>query len=89
MISKIAAENPCCVIITDDINCRSPQWWDIDTTKHKEGRIFEPLTSDLGFGQLISDGVVKVLHRFDIYGQPNLFLETGAHLPCKSNVSIR
>ena len=28
MLSKMAAENPYCVIITGDFNARSPQWWE-------------------------------------------------------------
>ena len=30
MLSKMHAENPFCVIITGDFNCRSTQWWEND-----------------------------------------------------------
>ena len=53
MLSKMSAEEPYAVIITWDLNCRSPQWWEKDN-ENEEGRQFEPLTSDLGLHQLIS-----------------------------------
>ena len=48
------AENPFCVVITGDFNCRSSQWWDNDI-ENNVGKLFEPLTSDLGLHQLISE----------------------------------
>ena len=47
MLSKMYAENPFCVIITGDFNCRSTQWLENDI-ENNEGKLFEPLTSDLG-----------------------------------------
>ena len=38
MLSKIHAENPFCVIITGDFNCRSTQWWENDI-ENNEGRL--------------------------------------------------
>ena len=54
MLSKMAAENPFCVVITGDFNCRSSQWWE-NEIENNEGKLFEPLTSDLGLNQLISE----------------------------------
>ena len=47
MLSKMAAENPHCVIITGDFNARSVQWWENDL-ENDFGKVFEPFTSDLG-----------------------------------------
>ena len=82
MISKMAAESPYCVILTGDFNCRSPQWWENDT-ENEEGKIFEPLTSDLGLHQMISEpnhfmGQSSSCIDLIFTDQPNLFLETGA-----------
>ena len=87
MISQIAAENPYCVIITGDFNRRSHQWWGSDT-ENEDGRIFEPLASDLGFWQLISEpthlmGQSKSCLDLIFTGQPNLFLENGVHSTLK------
>ena len=30
LLSKLHAENPFCVIVTGDFNCRSTQWWEND-----------------------------------------------------------
>ena len=38
MLSKMHAENPFCVIITGDFNCRSTQWWENDI-ENNEGRL--------------------------------------------------
>ena len=47
MLSKMHAENPFCVVITGDFNCRSTQWWG-DDIENNEGKLFEPITSDIG-----------------------------------------
>ena len=47
MLSKMHTENPFCVIITGDFNCRSTQWWENDI-ENNEGKLFEPVSSDLG-----------------------------------------
>ena len=83
LLSKIHAENPFCVVITGDFNCRSTQWWakDIDNS---EGKDFEPLTSDLGLHQLISEpthlmGDSKSCIDLIFTDQPNLIVESGVH----------
>ena len=76
-------ENPFCVIITGDFNCRSTQWWENDI-ENNEGKLFEPVLSDLGLHQLISEAT----HLMDdskscidliFTDQPNLVIESGVH----------
>ena len=38
MLCKMHAENPFCVIITGDFNCRSTQWWKNDI-ENNEGKL--------------------------------------------------
>ena len=81
MLSKMHAENPFCVIVTGDFNCRSTQWWENDTENH-EGKLFEPLTSELGLHQLISEpthlmGDAKSCIDLIFTDQPNLVIESG------------
>ena len=83
MLSKMHAENPFCVIITGDFNCRSTQWWENDT-ENNEGKIFEPLSSDNGLHQLIAEpthlmGDSKSCIDLIFTDQPNLFVESGVH----------
>ena len=83
LISKLAAENPFCVVVSGDFNCRSSQWWD-NEIENNEGKRFEPLTSDLGLYQLISEpthlmGDSKSCIDLIFTDQPNLFIETGVH----------
>ena len=83
MLSKMHAENPFCVIITGDFNCRSTQWWENDT-ENNEGKIFEPLASDNGLHQLIAEpthlmGDSKSCIDLIFTDQPNLFIESGVH----------
>ena len=83
MSSKMSNENPYGVIITGDFNCRSTQWWANDN-KHDEGKSFEPLTSELGPHQLISEptntiGQSKSCIDLIFTDQPNLFIESGVH----------
>ena len=40
--SKMAAENPNCVILAEGFNYRSPQWWKNDT-EHEKGQILNGL----------------------------------------------
>ena len=54
MLSKMSGKNPYCVIITDDVNCRSTNWWENDI-ENDESKLFKPLTSDLGLHQLIKE----------------------------------
>ena len=81
MLSKMHAENPFCVVITGDFNCRSSQWWDNDIESN-EGELFEPLTSDLGLHHLISEpthsmGDSRSCIDLIFTDQPNLIIESG------------
>ena len=83
LLSKLHAENPFCVIITGDFNCRSTQWWENDV-ENNEGKLFEPITSDLGLHQLISEpthlmGDSKSCIDLIFTDQPNLLIESGVH----------
>ena len=83
MLSKMHAENPFCVIITGDFNCRSAQWWK-DDIENNEGKHFESLTSDIGLHQLISEpthfmGDSKSCIDLIFTDQPNLVVESGVH----------
>jgi len=83
LLSKIYAENPFCVIITGDFNCRSTEWWENDV-ENNEGRLFEPFVSELGLHQLITEpthlfGDSKSCIDLIFTDQPNLFIETGVH----------
>ena len=50
MLSKMKDDNPFCIIISDNFNCRSTYWWQNDNESN-EGRLFESITSDLGLYQ--------------------------------------
>ena len=83
LLSKIHAENPFCVVITGDFNCRSTQLWAKDI-ENSEGKEFEPLTSDLGLHQLISEPThlmrdSKSCIDLIFTDQPNLIVESGVH----------
>ena len=83
LLSKLHAENPFCVIITGNFNCRSTQWWENDA-ENNEGKLFEPVTSDLGLHQLISElthlmGDSKSCIDLILTDQPNLVIESGVH----------
>ena len=83
MLSKMHAENPFCVVITGDFNCRSSQWWG-DDIENNEGKLFEPITSDIGLHQLIAEpthlmGDSKSCIDLIFTDQPNLIIESGVH----------
>ena len=83
LLSKIYAENPFCVVVTGDFNCRSTQWWENDI-ENNEGKLLEPLASELGLHQLISEpthlmGDSKSCIDLIFTNQPNLFIESGVH----------
>ena len=83
MLSKMHAENPFCAIITGDFNCRSTQWWE-NEIENNEGKLFEPLVSDNGLHQLISEpthliGDSKSCIDLIFTDQPNLIIESGVH----------
>ena len=61
----------------------TPQWWENDH-ENEEGKLFEPITSELGLQQLICEpthfiGESKSCIDLILINQSNLFLETGAH----------
>ena len=77
------AENPFCVVITGDFNCRATRWWDNDIEKN-EGKLFEQFSSELGLHQLITEPTHLVRDSkscIDLIftNQPNLFIESGVH----------
>ena len=83
LLSKLHVENPFCVVITGDFNCRSCQWWDNDI-ENNEGKPFEPLIADIGLHQLISEsthvmGDSKSCTDLIFTDQPNLVIEFGVH----------
>ena len=83
LLSKLQAENPFCVVITGDFNCRSTQWWEHDT-ENNEGRLFEPFVSELGLHQLISEpthfmGDSKSCIDLIFTDQPNLIVDSGVY----------
>ena len=83
MLSKMSDENPYCVIVTGDFNCRSSHWWENDID-NEEGKLFEPFSSDLGLHQLISEpthfiGNSRSCIDVILTDQPNLFLESGVY----------
>ena len=83
MLSKMSGENPYCVIITGDFNCRSTNLW-ADDIENEEGKLFEPLISDLGLHQFINEqthfiGNSRSCIDVIFTDQPNLFLESGVH----------
>ena len=83
MLSTMSIEEPYCIIITGDFNCRSPHWWK-DEHENDEGRIFEAFTAELGLQQLVCEpthfiGESKSCIDLIFTNQPNLFLETGVH----------
>ena len=77
------AENPFCIIITGDSNCRSTQWWKNDIG-NMEGKLFEPLASDNGLHQLTSEPThlmakSKSCINLLFTDEPNLIIESGVH----------
>ena len=89
MLSKMHAENPFYVIIAHDFNCRSTkEGWENDIVNN-EGKLFEPITTDTGLHQLISEpthligdskSCIDLIFtdqpslRCDLYGEENFFL---------------
>ena len=93
MLSKMSSENPYCVIITGDFNCRATNWWENDI-ENDEGKLFEPLTADLGLHQLINEpthliGNSRSCIDIILTDQPNLFLESGVHPSLHENCHHR
>ena len=83
MLSKVHAENRFCVDITGDFNCRSTQCWELDI-ENNEGRVFEPLVSEIGLYQLISEpthfmGDSKSCIDLIFTDQPNLVVDSGVY----------
>ena len=76
------AENPFCVIITGDFNCRSTQWRKNDV-ENNEGKLFGPITSYNSVHQLTSEpmhlmGDSKSCIDLIFTDQPHLIIEYGA-----------
>ena len=70
-------------VFTGDFNCRSTQWWENDI-ENNEGKLFEPLASDNGLHQLISEpthlmGESKSCIDLLFTDQANLIIESGVH----------
>ena len=91
MLSTMAAENPFCVVIIGDFNCRSSQWWENEIENNK-GKLFEPLTSDLGLYQLISEpthfmGDSKSC--IDLYRNFKKIYKLKGHILLKSHASLQ
>ena len=66
-----------------DFNCRSPQWWENDI-ENNEGKLFEPLASENGLHQLVSEpthlmGESKSCIDLILTDQPKLIIEYGVH----------
>ena len=83
MVMKLQDEDPYCIIISGDFNCRSTLWWPDDST-NDEGRSFEPVVSGMGLHQLISEPTHEIGSSSScidliLTDQPNLFTETGVH----------
>ena len=83
MLSKMSHENPFCIIISGNFNCRSTHWWQNDNESN-ESRIFESTTADLGLYQLISEpthvmGDSKSCLDLIFTDQPNLIIKSGVH----------
>ena len=83
MLSKMKDENPFCIIISDNFNCRSTYWWQNDNESN-EGRLFESIPSDLGLYQLISEpthvmGDSESCLDLIFTDQPNLIIKRGFH----------
>ena len=72
MLSKRHSENPFCVIITGDFNCRSTQWWENDI-ENNEGKLFEPLEPTHLMGD--SKSCIDLIFT----DQPNLIIESGVN----------
>ena len=83
MLSKMNDENPFCIIVSGDFNCRSTHWWQNDNESN-EGKIFESITADLGLHQLISEpthvmGDSKSCINLIFTDKPNLIIRSGVH----------
>ena len=81
--NKLKRENPQCVILTGDFNCRSSQWWTEDI-EHPEGATLEELIETNGLYQLIDEptnirnGGMSCIDLI-ITDQPNMFVDYGVH----------
>ena len=83
LLDYLANGNPFVSIIIDDFNARSNYWYSSDKTTY-EGEKLEPLTSQYGFKQVISDAthiLESSLSCMDLIfmSQPNLVMNSGVH----------
>ena len=83
LVSKMHAEKPSCIIITGDFNCHSTQWWE-DDAENYEGKLFQPITAEIGLHQMISEPIhlmssSKSCIDLIFTDQSSLFVESGVH----------
>ena len=83
MIGDIIAKNPLFVLITDDFNVRSANWWKNDFST-SEGTQVNSLTISYGLRQIISDPthiLPNLSSCIDLIftNQPKLVTESGVH----------
>ena len=55
MLDKIGDENPFAIILTGDLNCRSPNFWDDEILESSEGKELSNLTLSNGLKQVINE----------------------------------
>ena len=78
-------ENPNCIILTGDFNCRSPQWWsDDENTPLPQGTALDELMETNNVYQLIDEPTnvrTQGMSCIDLIvtDQPNMFVEYGVH----------
>ena len=83
MLDLIRNETPHAVVLTGDFNCRSSQWWDLDT-ESPEGAALDEFIETNKLHQLIeeptnirNDSMTCI--DLIITDQPNLFVNSGVH----------
>ena len=83
VLDKLKGENPQCIILTGDFNCRSSQWW-TGGIEQPEGTALEELIETNGLHQLIDEptnirnGGMSCIDLI-ITDQPNMFLDYAVH----------
>ena len=83
MLDKIGDENPFAIILTGDLNCRSPTFWDDEIIESSEGKELNNLTLSNGLKQVINkpthfprDGIATCIgHIFT--NQENILCDNG------------
>ena len=93
VIDKMKGENPHCMILTGDLNCRSSMWWTEDI-KQPEGNALDELLETNGLYQLI-DEPTNIRNKGSscigliITDQPNILIDYDVHPHWMSTVSIK